>query len=216
MLKLYHFTQSPYGWMARMALAEKGLAYEGVQPHDKKDNPELSRLNPWNKTPTLICDDKAVFESMAVLEFLDERYPDPPLMPKDLFERARVRAALASVYIDLIPEVAKIGRSVLDFAAWDLKGGGPPPMRAADKIDVKTRDEGIAGSTKVLGNFATLMGDGPFLAGAFSLADIALTPFVANLPLRGYQLPAELSGIAGWYERIRTRPSFAASKPAYI
>lgn len=216
MLTLYHFTQSPYGWMARMALAEKGLAYEGQQPFDKKDNPELSKLNPWNRTPTLVCDGKPVFESMALLEFLEERYPDPPLMPKDLFARARARAAMASVYIDLIPEAAKIGRSVLDFQAWDLKGGGPPPKKAADAVDVKMRDEGTAGVTKVLGNFASLMGEGPYLAGDFSLADVVLTPFVANLPLRGYEMPPELAAIAGWYERIRGRAAFAASKPSYI
>lgn len=217
MIKLYHFPASPYGWIARMALAEKGLTYESSHPYDRKDNPELAALNPINRTPTLVIDGRVAYESFAIMELLEEKYPEPALLPRDAFDRARARALTCMAYMDLLPEVAKVGRAVLDFVNWDAKAGGPPPLRPAADVDAKMRDEGVAGVTRVLGNIEKVLGDNPWMAGpAFTMADIAFTPFVTNLALRGYAMPDDLKRIAAWHERLRKRPSFAASKPTYI
>lgn len=217
MLKLYNFPTSPYGWIARMALAEKGLPFASAEPYDRTDNPELAAWNPLNRTPTLVCDGKAVFESWAILEFLEDRFPEPRLIPGDAFQRARARAIASMIYLDLLPEVSKLGRAVLDWAGWDRTSGRPPSMKPADQIDAKARDEALKGSLKVLGHLDRFAQQGPWLAGGdFSIADIVLTPWVTNLGLRGFDAFPQIPAVAAWHERLRARPSFAASKPAYV
>ena len=213
MLKLYHYPISPYGWIARMALAEKGLDYESHEPWDRNDNPEMSEYNPLNRTPTLVCDGKGVYESMAIAEFLEERHPERPLLPMDAFSRAHVRALCSIIQADLLPEVAKLGRAVLDFKAWDIKSGQAPPQRA--EVDAAARDEAAANVERVLGNLVKASTRDPFLAGPFSLADIALTPLATNLGFRDFDLAARAAPVAAWLTRIRQRPSYAASKPPY-
>ena len=92
MLTLYHFESSPWCWKVRVALAEKGLEYKPVIPKNRESDPVFRKLTPIGKVPILVLEDgTGIAESTVINEFLEERYPRPPLMPADPADRARVR-----------------------------------------------------------------------------------------------------------------------------
>ncbi len=90
---------------ARLVLAAKGVSYERVLVDPAKPPEELIDLNPYASTPTLIDRDLTLFDTAVVCEYLDERYPHPPLMPIDPHSRARLRVAAVRIEKDWLPEV---------------------------------------------------------------------------------------------------------------
>src|SRR5262249_22261650 len=93
-IELYWHPLSIMPWRVRIALREKGLAYESVKVNvygTSERSAEFLRLNPFGQIPVLVDDGLAIAESMAIVEYLEERYPEPPLMPADAATRARVR-----------------------------------------------------------------------------------------------------------------------------
>ena len=207
MMKLYNFGGSPFGWMARAALAEKGLKYETVEPRDRDKNPELRQLNPINKTPTLVDDGRSVFESFAVLEYLDEKYPNPPLMPKDPVERARARAMCLLGYLYIGAEHRTVVMQLFDWDKWDAKTMVYPSRRPAESVDqsiVGPAEERLLNHWRILDQeLATRSwATGPM----FGIADIVLTPMAAGYKLRGGPI-AEVPHVAKWLEACLARPS---------
>ena len=101
-MKLYSFFRSSAAYRARIALHFKGLAFETVPVHLTRDGgrqhaPEFRAVNPQKRVPALALDNgEVLLQSLAIMEYLDEVYPDPPLLPKDPIERARVRAVVDS------------------------------------------------------------------------------------------------------------------------
>lgn len=95
--KLYNFCFSSSSWRVRIVLNLKKIKYEYVpinilKPDGEQLTQEYTQINPMNQVPTLEADGNVITESMAICEFLEECVPDPPLLPKDLLERARVRS----------------------------------------------------------------------------------------------------------------------------
>uniref|UniRef100_A0A8R1DWJ4 maleylacetoacetate isomerase n=1 Tax=Caenorhabditis japonica TaxID=281687 RepID=A0A8R1DWJ4_CAEJA len=93
---LYSYWRSSCAWRVRIALALKGIEYE-YRPIDlfsktSKNNPEFVAHNPAKKVPTLLINGLSLTESLAIIEYLDEAYPNPPLLPKELDKRAYARA----------------------------------------------------------------------------------------------------------------------------
>jgi len=92
---LYTGHGSPYGWRVWLALELKKVAHEvkilSFQAGDTR-KPEFVALNPRHTVPTIVDDGHVVWESLAILEYLDERWPEPPILPRDPFLRARARA----------------------------------------------------------------------------------------------------------------------------
>lgn len=207
MLKLYNFASSPFGWMARMALAEKGLRYETKEPTDRETNPELRNLNPLNRTPTLVDEGGAVFESFAVLEYLDEKYPSPPLMPRDPMGRARARAMCLLGYLYMYPEGRTISLQLFDWEHWDRKAGLYPPRRPAGKVDrgiVDPAEERLLGYFRILDK---QLETHPWATGdLFGIADIVLVPSAAAFKLRGRPIH-DFPSVAKWYDACLERPS---------
>jgi maleylacetoacetate isomerase len=94
MMKLYTYYRSQASFRVRIAMNLKGLAHEDTYLHLEKGDqfdPAYRALNPQMVVPTLIDGDVKLFQSLAILEYLDEKYPDPPLLPKDAASRAWVR-----------------------------------------------------------------------------------------------------------------------------
>lgn len=94
MIRLYDYPSCPFCRKVRVALDEKGIKYERVfvdlrKKEQKKE--EFLRLNPYSKVPVLIDNDTVIYESSVINEYLDEKYPTPPLMPSDPAGRAEVR-----------------------------------------------------------------------------------------------------------------------------
>ncbi len=165
-------------------LAEKQVAYDAVEI-DLDDRPAwLYRKNPAGRVPVLEEDGGFLLpESRVIMEYLDERYPEPALMPADLRERAVVRLAverfdrLSGPYYDLL---------------WHGAEG------AAARLDAElTR----------LGRTVAAQG---FLAGsAYTLADVAYVPWILRAESRlGIDVRAD-PGLAGWLDRLEQRPAVA-------
>ncbi|KAJ1259643.1 hypothetical protein BS78_10G171500 [Paspalum vaginatum] len=195
-LVLLDFSVSPYGQRCRIALAEKGLDYEYSEQNllgAKSDL--LLRSNPVHKRiPVLLHDGHPVCESLVILAYLDEAFPDaaPALLPSDPYARARARFWAA--YTDKVYEAGT--------RLWKLKGDA----RA------QARDEIV----RVLGNLDAELGDKKFFGGdVFGLVDVALVPFVPWLP--SYERYGELSveetapRLPAWARRCAERDSVAKS-----
>lgn len=108
MLKLYTYFRSSAAYRVRIALNLKGLPYEAVPVHLLRDGGEqhtsdYARLNPTELVPTLVDGEHALGQSLAIMEYLDELYSSPPLLPGNALERARTRALAQSIACDMHP-----------------------------------------------------------------------------------------------------------------
>lgn len=226
MLELYHSINSVCAQKVRIALKEKGIeAKEHLMTlaGDQFD-PAYIKLNPNAVVPTLIHDGEPIVESV-ILYYLDEAFPEPPLMPRDLRARAKVR-----LYNKLVDEYIHNACPIMSFATA-LRGRllrispeareaelakTPIPKRADYKHDVVAHgldSAYVAASAKqhekLLDWIEDSMGTAAYLAGeTYSLADIAVIPYVLRLELLGLdKMWARRAGAAAWWERVRNRPS---------
>jgi glutathione S-transferase len=210
-LVLYYGSGSPYAWRAQFALEHKALAYElkvlSFAAGDTR-KPEFVALNPRHQVPVLVDGDFVLYESNAIVEYLDEAYPGrgAPLFPGDARQRAVVRRLIAEV--DNYYE--KATSEVLEQAFWKK-----PEEREPEKIAA-----GRKAVVEEVGMFTRAM-RGEFLAGTLSAADYALFPFVAALWRAEMKLPdlnpagmltAELHA---WKKRIEALPYFEKTIPPH-
>jgi glutathione S-transferase len=225
MLELYHNINSVCAQKVRVALAEKGLAYQEhlIDLRGGQFDPAYMKLNPNAVVPTLVHDGRPVIESSVILYYLDEAFPQPSLMPADPHLRARVR-----LYNKLIDEYVHNSCTILTFATafrpWFAGLSGeeiekrlaksPSKQRTQYKRDValhgldsKYARDALGFHLKLLKMMAQSLEDGPWLAGnAFSLADAAVIPYVLRLDLLKLSKLFN-TGVIAWYARMRERPS---------
>ncbi len=180
---------SPASWQshrARLALAEKGISHE-VHLVDPANPPEdLLDLNPYSSLPTLVDRDLVLYDARVIMEYLDERFPHPPLMPSDPVNRARFRLALARIESDWYGPLAQ------------LDTGDAPKAASA------LRDSLVAS--------APLFAAKPFFqSDEFSLVDCSLAPLLWRLPCYGIELPLQARPVLDYGERLFRRPSFQRS-----
>ena len=202
MLELYHSINSVCAQKVRVVLAEKGLEYQEHLMTLRGDqfDPEYLKLNPNAVVPTLVHEGRPVIESSVILYYLDEAFPQPPLMPRDAHERA-----LARQYNKLIDEYVHNSCTILTFATafrpWFAGLSG-------EEIEQKLADA-VAYHRKLLEMMDSSLARGPWLAGAtFSLADAAVIPYILRLELlRLHRMWDRLPRIDAWYERMRSRAS---------
>lgn len=108
-MKLYTYFRSSAAYRVRIALNLKGIAYEGVSIHLTKDGgqhkkPDYRAINPQMRVPTLeLSGGEKLIQSLAIIDYLDEVFPDPALLPKDAVERAHVRAVAQIIACDIHP-----------------------------------------------------------------------------------------------------------------
>src|SRR5438552_4153668 len=103
MMKLYDFLPCPFGQKVRIVLAEKGLSYELVEVDlSQGDNrrPDFIRLNPFGRVPVLVDEDNTVYDSTIIAEYLEDEYPEPPLLPGVGASALRSRARLMEDFAD--------------------------------------------------------------------------------------------------------------------
>ena len=183
-LVLYSAARCPYAARARIVLAEKGIDHEIVEI-DLSDRPDwLYEKNPKGRVPVIEEDDGSPLpESAVIMEFVEERYPEPSLLPADPADRAAVR--------------------LLIFRDGDLTS----PYYALRRGEDGAREELDA----ALGRFDALLGEQPYLSGAeFGLADIALVPwFLRARDMLGVELDG-FASLTDWLERLEQRPAIAA------
>jgi glutathione S-transferase len=211
-LTLYYGSGSPYAWRAQFALEQKALSYERrVLSFSAREQlkPEFIALNPRHKVPVLVDGDFVLYESNAIVEYLDEAYPGQgaPLFPGDARQRALVRR--------LVLEVDNYFDKAVDIVSTQAFGK-KPDEREAGKLA-----EGRAAVAAEAGLFTRAM-RGDFLAGPLSAADFALYPLVAYLDraqqvrLPDLDVAAMLTPeLRAWQARVEALPFFAKTIPPH-
>ncbi len=188
-MNLYSTPTSIYCHRTRIVLAEKDIAHESIIVDSKSLPEDLIDLNPYSSLPTLVDRDLVLYNSRVIMEYLEERFPHPPLMPVGPVARAQTRLALFRVESDWYPLADII----------ETKG---------EKAVVKARKElmeSIAASADV---FAAMP---YFLSEEFSLVDASIAPLLWRLPHYGIELPKAAKEIVSYGERMFERAGFQLS-----
>lgn len=173
----------------RLVLAAKGVTYDFIAV-DPQDPPEdLIDLNPYHSVPTLVERDLVLYAASVVSEYLDERYPHPPLMPVEPLARARLRLAMLRIEHDWVPQVQAIqlgNKQQVDAGRKRLKElvAQTVPLFKAHKF---------------------------FLNSEMSLADCAMAPIIWRLEALGVGLPKDGKVIEDYGNRIFRNPGFVRS-----
>ena len=185
-MTLYSDPNCAQSHRVRIVLGEKDLVFNVVNVNNADNNEDLIALNPNNTTPTFVDRNLVLYESRVIMEYLDERFPHPPLMPVDPVIRAKTRMVLHYIEKDLY--------GLLD----DLKSSGEKKSSAAkEKLE-----ENLMFSL----NF--LQGNRFFLSDDFSIIDCSIAPILWRLPEYGIELPKSGKPIIKYADRIFERSSF--------
>lgn len=176
----------------RLVLAAKGVSYDAVMVDPAKPPEDLIDLNPYHSVPTLVERDLVLYAASVVSEYLDERYPHPPLMPVDPLSRARLRLAMLRLEHDWVPQVQAI------------QSGSKAQAEAGRKRlkELLTASLPLFKASKF------------FLNTEMSLADCALAPIIWRLPVLGVALPKDGKLIDDYGARIFRNPGFTRSLTA--
>jgi len=199
-VKLLSGPLSLFTGKVRIALDEKGLGYERVDvPFSRArgyepKHPEVVKYNPKAQVPVLFDGDLVLYDSTLILEYLEERYPEPPLMPKDPVGRARCRQAEAASDEVLFPHVFTLIRETFYT---------PPQGRDAAAVDAAREAFATisAGLERELDGKRFMCGD------AFTIADIAYFLTFTFARFLGAAPDASLAQLNAWMDRVAERPS---------
>lgn len=191
-MTLYSGSTDIYSHQVRIVLAEKGVNYEvlDVDPENKPE--DLADLNPYNGVPTLVDRELVLYEAQIIMEYLDERFPHPPLMPVYPVSRARSRL--------MIHRIEKDWYSLLKLIT---------SPKAADSRKEKARKE----LRDALITLAPVFSDTDyFLSEEFTLVDCCLAPLLWRLEMLGIELTGKgAAPVKAYMERLFDRESFKAS-----
>lgn len=200
-MKLYHFPASTFARRVRVALLEKNIPCELIEVNlpagEHKEDPYAS-LNPYTKVPMLMDDDFVLYESAAILMYLEATHPAPPLVPNDARGRALVdmHVRLSDAHLGRYAGAVLFPKRFLPEASWDR----PAMVAARKEID------------RHLAIVERELGDRPYLVGqSFTLADVAYLPFLHFLDMMEVAVGPR---VKAWAERLLARPSARATVPA--
>jgi RNA polymerase-associated protein len=174
----------------RLVLAEKNINIEIANVMGDDLPEDLMDLNPYHTVPTLVDRDLTLYDSRVIIEYLDERFPHPPLMPVDPVMRAQFRLALFRIETDWY--------SIAEEAEATADG----------KLSTKSRKllrESILQSTELFGAKPY------FLSDEFSLVDATIAPVLWRLPVYGVELGSQAGPIEDYMNRVFARRSFQQS-----
>jgi glutathione S-transferase len=199
MAKLYHFPLSPFCRKVRLSLAEKKIE---VELHDEKyweQDPDFLRRNPAGKVPILRMDGKMMSESAAICEYLEEKYPDPALMPRDAEGRYEVRRLVSWFDDKFHQEVTS--KLLYERVNKKVMGRGFP-----DSANVKAGAKAIKYH---LDYMAWLLDQRRWLAGdVMTLADFAAAAHLSALDYISDVDWNRSDVVKDWYAKIKSRPAF--------
>lgn len=189
-MTLYSGAKDIHSHRVRIVLAEKGVSYEVINIDAKGKPEDLLELNPYGSVPTLVDRELALYEPSIITEYLDERFPHPPLMPVYPVARAKARLVIHRFEKEWLPLV------------HDLEVGDVVASQAAAKE-----------LTNYLQQLVPLFQSSPYFMGdEFTLVDCCIAPVIWRLPVWGVALPpADQKALDKYAERVFERDSFQAS-----
>jgi len=202
---LHGFRWSVYVRIARMALAERGVAHDLIEVNPFEAAAEPPNPHPMNRIPVLDHGGFRLYETRAILAYVDRAFPGPPLVPAD--PRAAARVAQVQGIADSYAYVPLV-REVYEAAVFAPATGAP---RDAARITA-----GLEAARPVLAMLDAIAAEGLALApGQITLADIHLAPMIAAFAgaPEGAQALARHPALQAWWERIRSRDSLTRFDP---
>lgn len=185
-MTLYSNPNCAQSHRVRIVLGEKDLVFNVVDVCHGENNEDLVALNPNNSTPTFVDRNLVLYESRVIMEYLDERFPHPPLMPVDPVIRAKTRMVLHYIEKDLY--------GLLE----DIKSSGEKKSSNAKQ---KLTDN-------LMLSLDFIQGKKFFLSDEFSLIDCSMAPILWRLPEYGIELPNTAKPLLKYSERLFKRSSF--------
>lgn len=193
-LACYSDPADHYSHRVRIVLAEKAVSAEIIDVPRGQCPSQLAEVNPYASLPTLVDRDLALYEPSVVMEYLDERYPHPPLLPAYPVARANTRLLMHRIQRDWCSLVDR----VLDVRT-------PESARGQARKELRESLTGVA----------VLFADKPFfLSDEFGMVDCCLLPILWRLQLLGIELPRQAKPLLDYMERLFARDSFQASLSA--
>ena len=186
----YSGSDDHFSHRVRTVLAEKGVAVDIVDVAEEQPPEELADLNPYNSVPTLLDRDLVLYESKVMMEYLDERFPHPPLLPVYPVARAQSRLWMHRIEREWCPMLEQI------------RTGG---KKEADKARKELRESLIG--------ISPIFEDMPyFMSEEFTLVDCCLAPILWRLPELNIELPEkQVKPLLGYMSRVFEREAFKES-----
>lgn len=181
-ITLYTDENSPYSHMVRIVLAEKGINFDTIEVSNGNIPEDLKDLNPYNEVPTLVDRDLVLYDAQVIMEYLDERFPHPPLMPVDPVLRGQnrlMRNRIKRDWYSLFDNITEDNKNVL-------------------------RD-GLIVVSPIFEQKAF------FMSKEMTLVDCALLPLLWRLPYYGITLPPQARALINYSEKMFDRESFQTS-----
>ncbi len=179
----------PYCHRVRMVLAEKGIAVEVVDVDAYALPDEVMDFNPYATVPTFVDRDLRLYESQIIMEYLDERFPHPPLLPVDPVSRASARLFMYRIDRDWYTLMGRI-----------IKGEGDDVEQARKELR-----ESLVVTAPIFSAHAFFMSE------EFSLVDCCIAPLLWRLPVLGIELPTQADAIRVYMKRIFSWEAFRQS-----
>jgi glutathione S-transferase len=199
MVLLYEHPLSPFAQKVKIALLEKGVAFDCKLPDLMGgQDPEFAAANPRLEVPALVDGETSVFDSTVILEYIEERWPTPPLLPATPAERARVR---------MLEELCDTYYEAINWAAMEIRVFRRATGDLADRLLARGAAQ-VAGANAYLDR--QLENRAWFNGASFGWGDLSVAPAVHAATFTGNP-PARGSRLARWYERASARPSVAAT-----
>jgi RNA polymerase-associated protein len=188
-MTLYSSSLDIYSHRVRIVLAEKGVAVDVINTDSNEKLEDLLELNPYGNAPTLVDRELVLYDANIIMEYLDERFPHPPLMP--VYPVARAKTRLMIYRID--KEWGALVRQIESGTAEEAQSAGKELKNYLVKL------------APVFANSAF------FLNEDFTLVDCCIAPILWRLPAWGITLPPEAKAVVKYAERVFERDSFQAS-----
>lgn len=187
-MTLYSDPYDAYSHQVRIVLAEKGVSYDSVYVDPDNLQAEVAELTPYGRLPVLIDRDLVLYEPRIIMEYLDERFPHPPLLPVYPVARAKFRLMMD-----------RIERDWYGFASGIEADGKDGKKHRKELL------ESIVGMTPIFEEMPF------FFSETFSLVDCVIAPLFWRLPTWDIQIPAKAKAIVRYQERVFQLPAFKKS-----
>jgi RNA polymerase-associated protein len=178
---------------ARIVVAEKDIPVEVVLVDPARPPEDLIDLNPYQSLPTLVDRDLVLYDSRVIMDYVDERYPHPALMPVDPVSRAQIRLAMHRVEKDWYPVAEALERE---------------PDRGQRAVLRRVLRDSIAQAAGLFGLRRF------FLSDEFTLADATIAPVLWRLPRYEVDLPGQAQAVLRYAGQVFARPAFVTSLSA--
>jgi glutathione S-transferase len=193
MIKLYDFLPCPFGQKVRIILAEKGLSYELVEidlAQGEQRRPDFLRLNPFGRVPVLVDEDSVIYDSTIIAEYLEDEYPEPPLLPAVGASALRAHARILEDFADT-SFTPQVGQLMTEMQKPESERDPARIQRVQRALDFLNRE---------------LQGQ-EFLAAQFSVADIGFAPRLIVLRELGFDPGLNRPNVDAWLRRMLDRSS---------